>query len=85
VVQNTRLLVIYRIWAYSVSQYGPSQRTTKLDGTCGETEVQMTFKVADIANEAQLVEIAERLSDALSGEQTPDRPVIGLGAEKHHP
>jgi hypothetical protein len=28
-----------------------------LDGTCGKTEVEMTFKIADIANEAQLVEI----------------------------
>lgn len=38
-------------------------------GHCGETEA-MTFKIADIANEAQLVEIAERLSEALSGERT---------------
>ena len=30
----------------------------------------MTFKAFDIANEAQLVEIAERLSEAFSGEAT---------------
>jgi hypothetical protein len=37
-------------------------------GRRGKTEAYMTFKVADIANEAQLVEIADRLSEALSGE-----------------
>jgi hypothetical protein len=29
----------------------------------------MTFKIADMAHEAQLVEIAEQLSEALSGEE----------------
>jgi hypothetical protein len=51
-----------------------------LDGTCGETEVPMTFKIADIANEAQLVEIADRLSDALSGSETPSKP-LDLGSD----
>jgi predicted O-methyltransferase YrrM len=44
-----------------------------LDGTCGETEVPMTFKIADIANEAQLVELADKLSDALSADEPPGR------------
>ena len=44
-------------------------------GTCGETEVEMTFKVVDIANEAQLIEIADRLSAALSEQETPARPL----------
>jgi hypothetical protein len=35
----------------------------------------MTFKVADIANDAQLVEIADRLSEALSGEGTAEKPL----------
>jgi len=35
----------------------------------------MTFKVADIANEAELIEIAEGLSDALSEETTPVKPL----------
>jgi hypothetical protein len=33
----------------------------------------MTFKLADIANEAQLVEIAEQLSAALSGRELPGK------------
>lgn len=44
-------------------------------GVYGETEVPMTFKIADIANEAQLVEIAERVSDALSGDEIPGKPL----------
>jgi hypothetical protein len=35
----------------------------------------MTFKIADIANEAQFVEIAEQLSDALSGDERPPGPL----------
>jgi 2'-5' RNA ligase len=46
----------------------------------------MTFKVADIANEAQLIEIAEKLSDALSTEkamgQPPDLDVAYIAAAK---
>ena len=30
----------------------------------------MTFKIADVAHEAQLVEIADQISQALSGEET---------------
>jgi hypothetical protein len=35
----------------------------------------MTFKIADVGPEAQLVEIGERLSDALSREQLPAEPL----------
>jgi hypothetical protein len=35
----------------------------------------MTFKIADIANEAQLVELGERLSDALEGEERLGKPL----------
>ena len=35
----------------------------------------MTFKIADVGNEAELVEVAERLSDALSGKQIPVGPL----------
>jgi hypothetical protein len=44
-----------------------------LDNPCGETEAQMTFKIADIANEAQLLDVAERLSDALEGKERPGK------------
>src|SRR5687768_17059262 len=39
-------------------------------GHRSETEADMTFKIADMAHEAQLVEIAEQLSEALSREET---------------
>jgi predicted O-methyltransferase YrrM len=35
----------------------------------GAMEAAMTFRIADMGNEAQLVEIGERLSDALSSAQ----------------
>ena len=38
----------------------------------------MTFRIADIGNEAQLVEIGERLSDALSSEQEPTELLLDI-------
>jgi hypothetical protein len=35
----------------------------------------MTFKIADMAHEAQLVEIADQLSEALSGEEPVGKPL----------
>jgi hypothetical protein len=35
----------------------------------------MTFKIADMAHEAQLVEIAEQLSEALSGKEPAGKPI----------
>ncbi|HKG74056.1 MAG TPA: hypothetical protein VKA79_07445 [Aestuariivirgaceae bacterium] len=40
----------------------------------------MTFKIADMAHEAQLVEIAEQLSGALSGEETVGK-ALDLGPD----
>ena len=38
----------------------------------------MTFRIADIGNEAQLVEIGERLSDALSSEQETTERLLDI-------
>lgn len=35
----------------------------------------MTFKIADMGSEAELVEVAERLSDAFSGMNVPGGPL----------
>jgi hypothetical protein len=38
----------------------------------------MTFRIADLGNEARLVEIGERLSAALSSEQEPTDPLLDI-------
>jgi hypothetical protein len=38
----------------------------------------MTFRIADMGNEAQLVEIGERLSDALASEQEPAELLLDI-------
>src|SRR5215218_8030602 len=49
--------------------YGTQPRYLALAGTDGAMEAAMAFRIADIGNEAQLVELGERLSKALSSAQ----------------
>jgi hypothetical protein len=48
---------------------GTQPRFLALADTDGAMESAMTFRIADIGNEAQLVELGERLSKALSSAQ----------------
>jgi hypothetical protein len=62
----------------SLALYGNPTRFFALESSDGEMETPMTFRIADMGNEAQLVEIGERLSDALSSEQQPTELLLDI-------